>query len=76
MKQIKNDEGVPSKNQKLLASFSEYCLANPNLRFWQALRNWSKSNFILKSSHYDYEMFNVEYLKKYKVKTKDTFYDD
>lgn len=37
---IFNDEGIPSKNQKELESFAEYCLKNPEQRFWQALRNW------------------------------------
>lgn len=37
-----------------LQSFANYCELNPQLRFWQALRNWnqmqpgnSKKNFIL-----------------------------
>lgn len=34
------------KNVKLLRSFVEYCTANPDMRFWQALRNWSKYNFV------------------------------
>lgn len=35
-----NDEGVESRNQLSLASFSKYCLENPNQRFFQALTNW------------------------------------
>lgn len=30
-----------SKNEKLLKSFTNYCKANPKLRFWQALINWA-----------------------------------
>lgn len=33
-----------NKNQKLLESFTAYCKANPEERFWQALRNWWKTN--------------------------------
>lgn len=32
---------MESKNQKLLESFSTYCKENPEMRFWQALRNWA-----------------------------------
>lgn len=31
-----------SKNQKLLESFTAYCKQYPELRFWQALNNWSE----------------------------------
>lgn len=34
------------KSQKLLESFTAYCKANPDLRFWQALRNWCGWGFI------------------------------
>lgn len=30
------------KNADLLADFTAYCYENPEQRFWQALRNWSK----------------------------------
>jgi len=30
-----------NKNKTLLKSFTAYCNANPDQRFWQALRNWS-----------------------------------
>lgn len=36
-----------SKNRALLRSFTSYCIDNPELRFWQALRNWSGHHFIL-----------------------------
>lgn len=35
-----------SENQKLLDEFADYCAANPTMRFWQALRNWSGQSFI------------------------------
>ena len=35
-----------NKNKDLLASFSAYCKAHPEQRFWQALRNWSAFAFI------------------------------
>ena len=30
-----------TKNSKLAWDFFLYCMANPELRFWQALKNWS-----------------------------------
>jgi hypothetical protein len=35
---------------KTLKSFIDYCLAHPQERFWQALRNWSGYNFILRTN--------------------------
>ncbi len=35
-----------TRNSTVLASFVAYCKANPELRFWQALRNWVGYNFI------------------------------
>lgn len=40
-----------SKNEKLLASFTEYCIVHPEERFWQALRNWSEHPFIWVSDY-------------------------
>lgn len=68
MKKVLNDEGVPSKNQDKLSSFVEYCLEHPELRFWQALRNWSKKAFILKAN--DYNLETGEYKQ-----ISDTFFD-
>jgi hypothetical protein len=31
---------------EVLKSFIEYCKKYPDQRFWQALRNWSNSDFI------------------------------
>lgn len=36
----------PSRAVKAAESFLAYCKANPDQRFWQALRNWSKFNFV------------------------------
>jgi hypothetical protein len=38
---------IKSKNKITLDSFVTYCKQNPNLRFWQALVNWSGFNFII-----------------------------
>ena len=40
-----------NKNLKLLTEFAKYCESHPEERFWQALRNWSGSVFILKSRY-------------------------
>jgi hypothetical protein len=36
-----------SKNSRLLASFSIYCREHPEMRFFQALRNWSGYDYII-----------------------------
>lgn len=40
-----------SRNSETLASFVAYCEANPTMRFWQALRNWSGRNFVYVSDN-------------------------
>jgi hypothetical protein len=40
-----------SRNIKVLSDFIKYCVDNPELRFWQALRNWSDYNFIYLSNN-------------------------
>jgi hypothetical protein len=35
------------KSRKLLLSFFAYCVAHPQERFWQALRNWSGVHSVL-----------------------------
>lgn len=37
------------KSRELLWDFMEYCLKNPELRFWQALVNWSSFNYLFGS---------------------------
>ena len=36
----------PTRNSALLQEFVTYCHANPEQRFWQALRNWAGARFI------------------------------
>ena len=54
------------KSQDLLNDFADYCLKNPEERFWQVLRNWSGKNFILASDASSYE--------RRKELAEDTFY--
>jgi hypothetical protein len=39
----------PSKNLSTLTSFTDYCYDHPELRFWQALRNWAGVDYVLVS---------------------------
>lgn len=41
------------KSTKELLSFISYCIAHPEERFWQALRNWSEYHFILAADSRD-----------------------
>lgn len=53
---MKIDIKLENKNSKALLDFIYFCQANPDLRFWQALRNWVGSNFIFLSQealHYN-----------------------
>jgi len=47
-----------SKNFKLLISFGKYCIFHPQERFWQALCNWSKHNFIYASDGDGYDDYS------------------
>ena len=38
---------IENRNSVVLRSFVRYCEEHPELRFWQALRNWSGYNFVL-----------------------------
>ena len=52
-----------SNNEKTLATFVTYCEARPELRFWQALRNWSGFNFVWVGYEADvitFDTFNFE----------------
>lgn len=53
------------KSKEKLKSFTEYCKKNPDLRFWQALRNWSGYNFIYgsKKSVLDTNLIDTFYKK-------------
>lgn len=56
-----------SKNKEILDSFVQYCNENPELRFWQALRNWSGFNFIgANNSSFEEDVFDNGWV--------DTFY--
>jgi hypothetical protein len=37
---------MANKNKKILDSFVAYCKEYPEMRFWQALRNWCGASFI------------------------------
>lgn len=39
--------GMESKNAKTLAEFTDFCKEHPEMRFWQALRNWQVADSIL-----------------------------
>lgn len=43
---LKDMSATDAKNSQELKSFIDYCLKNPEQRFWQALRNWSGWQFI------------------------------
>lgn len=58
-----------SKNSMMLAWFSEYCREHPEERFWQALRNWSKSAFILRADGFSQATNNFYGIR-------DTFYEE
>lgn len=53
-----------SKNAKLLEMFTAYCKANPEMRFWQALCNWSGYNilasFNVPGGSQQWDTFNME----------------
>lgn len=60
------EEMKKSKNIKLVHEFANYCLKNPEMRFWQALRNWAGVAYVMAGDLTDPE---------HKVNTlKDTFY--
>lgn len=42
---------MKNKNIDLLIDFNNYCQAHPEMRFWQALRNWCGWGFVLVSTN-------------------------
>lgn len=40
-----------ARSGAVLYDFVKFCVNNPDLRFWQALRAWTRVNFILTSAH-------------------------
>ena len=61
------------KSQKQLESFTAYCKMYPELRFWQALRNWSQYSFIYGSNHPTTSFVCHESCER---KLEDTFYKE
>lgn len=43
-----------TRNSKVLKDFVKYCKANPEQRFWQALRNWAGVGFVSVSNGVDF----------------------
>jgi hypothetical protein len=62
-----------SKNKEVLEDFVKYCNDNPELRFWQALRNWSDFNFIgvNNSSTFGEGVFSNGWVDTFYLKGKD-----
>ena len=58
-----------NKNKELADDFHAYCMAHPEQRFWQALRNWSDYNFVLVADHVDLDSDDPTYKG-----VKNTFY--
>lgn len=57
-------------SKKQLKSFTSYCKAHPEERFWQALRNWSEYDFIIgREQRWINEIGDV-------YKDEDTFYKE
>lgn len=69
-----------NKNEKMLASFTEYCNKYPEQRFWQALRNWTQQNldhncgFIYMAPGNAFTMMMEGLDKEVVDSLKDTFY--
>jgi hypothetical protein len=53
------------KNSKQLKSFIEFCKKHPEQRFWQALRNWAKADYVLISNMFDVDMFDDKWLAEH-----------
>ena len=65
---------METRDQKLKMSFIDYLEKHPELRFWQALRNWANVSFVLTSTHFDNEMFSEKFMGDNNAEIKDTFY--
>lgn len=37
---------MPTRNSEVLSTFVAYCIAHPDERFWQAIRNFSGKAFV------------------------------
>lgn len=64
-----NSEGIPSRNELSLNSFSEYLIEHPEQRFFQALTNWFG---VEKIGYFDgknwIDLWNLEEDVDYKIK--------
>lgn len=70
-------QALETRNSKLLRSFTNYCVTHPDLRFWQALLNWSGLPFIAYISHPPSEVFaetRVMGQPVQRVDIQDTYY--
>ena len=62
------------RNEKMLESFTAYCKACPDQRFWQALRNWCGWPFIYVSSSAPEQFLPGVRTRSNYPTLKDTFY--
>lgn len=75
VKAIKDWNKPMNKNKEKLDSFTEYCKAHPEQRFWQALRNWHRDNFDADANFILTAEVNVDaQVQSLWTKEKDTFY--
>lgn len=51
---------MKNKNSDTLSDFIDYCYKHPNERFWQALRNWSKAEYIKINNPIDNELGDID----------------
>lgn len=58
-----------SRNREVLNDFVKYCNNHPEDRFWQALCNWAKVNYILIAKNSSWLFCDDQ-----KHNLKDTFY--
>ncbi len=61
-----------TRNSKMLESFVAYCEENPQLRFWQALRNWCGWDAVMLVGHDSY--LGDDSIPYHVSKTRDTFH--
>ncbi len=54
------------RNKLTLMSFVNYCAANPNLRFWQALAEWAEVDNVM--------VGKLDFKNQITAKVQDTFY--
>ena len=61
---------MKNKNKKSLNSFTKYCVAHPEQRFFQALTNWFGVGYIGSSGDREqwFDMWNLEEDKDYIIK--------